>query len=103
MRSGHHIVSLVPDIVWHCGASAPLKHVDSTEPHTEESRRKQVDTHHKETLQTSDTKPSGDVSASVSPKRVPSTLEVITRAVSPAVKSAVSANVSFYMLLGIAV
>lgn len=59
-RSGQHIVSLVPDVVWHRGASAPLKHCASIEPHTEESRRKQGEAHHKETLQTSDTKPSGD-------------------------------------------
>ena len=59
-RPGQHIVSFVTDILWHCGASATLKLLAHIEPSKENSRRKQVDEHHKEAFQISNAKAYGD-------------------------------------------
>lgn len=59
-RLGEHLVSFDLNILWHFCASAPLKGFVNIEPHKENSSRKQVDAHHKETLQRSNTMLCGD-------------------------------------------
>ena len=79
-RSGEHIVSFVTDILWHCGALAPLKPLAHIEPSKENSRRKQVDAHHNEALQVSNMKDCGyRWVCNISPKRVPSTMKGHTK------------------------
>ena len=79
-RSGEHIVSLVTDILWHCGASPPLKGFAHIVPPKENSRRKQVEHITKKPCRFPIRKPvETDESASVSPKRVPSTMDGHTR------------------------
>lgn len=57
---GLTLMALVPDILLHCSASAHFKPFANIQPHKKNSSRMQVDTHHDETLQISNTRPCGD-------------------------------------------